>query len=127
MADITNYNVAQYLIVHDLLEQVQRAAYDEFDLVDINRAGGLPALCSTPRDRKTPGMRLSKETNVGATQAFWTRLARLAWRQGGFGWAHKVIKAGEGRETARRLGREQQEVFIFSRLHHSVVRRTKPP
>ena len=35
---------------------------------------------------------------------FWTQLARLAERQGGFGWAHKVIKGGEGRETARRLG-----------------------
>ena len=81
----------------------------EFDLGDISRAGGLPALCSTPRDRKTPGMPLSKETNVPAYH-------------GGFGWARKVIKAGEGTETARRLGREQQEVFIFSRLRHSVVR-----
>ena len=63
----------------------------EFDLGDINRAGGLPALCSTPRDRKTPGpgclsarenelfsLSLSKEPSVGATQAFWTQLARLA-------------------------------------------------
>ena len=34
-------------------------------------------------------------------------LTEPAWH-GGFGWEHKVIKAGEGRQTARRLGREQQ-------------------
>lgn len=107
--------MAQYLIVHDLLEQVQRA----FDLGDITRAGGLPALYSTPRDRKTPGMPLSKETNVGATQAFWTfwtRLARLAWRQGVFGWAHKGSqsdKGGRWQRNREEIGKGATRGFIF--------------
>ena len=51
----------------------------EFDLGVINRAGGLPALCClSARENELFSLALSNETNVAATQAFWTQLARLA-------------------------------------------------
>lgn len=44
----------------------------EFDLGDINRAGGLPALCSTPRDRKTGREKRNREEiGTGATRGFY--------------------------------------------------------
>ena len=48
-------------------------------------------------------------------------------QHGGFGFARKVIMAGEGRETARRLGREQRfahAAHALLRLRRSVL--TKP-
>ena len=47
-------------------------------------------------------------------------LTKPAWH-GGFGWAHKVIKAGEGRQTARRLAREQQNRHATQANTHQIL------